>query len=103
MISLSCCDNNGHHTHTLTAVRPLTDVVVLRLRPPHPGVVALPFGHDFVLLADRQSHLIGRVDRPVQAAPAQRGGATAVHQRQRLAAQVQRQAGGRVHVEEPVT
>lgn len=90
--------------HSLTAVRPLTDVVVvLRLRPSHPGVVALPLGHDFVLLADRQSHLIRREDGPVQAAPAQRGGAAAVHQGQGLGAQVQRQAGGRGHVEEPVS
>lgn len=84
---------------TLTTVWLLADVV---LRPSsHPGVEGVPFCCQRAVV-DHQGHLVNGVNGPVHAAPPQQDGRAALHQGQRLGLDIQRQAPGRAHVEEPV-
>ena len=85
---------------TLTTIRPLADVV---LRPTsHPRIISVPFGCNLAFV-HREAHLVNCVNSPIQTAPRQRDVGATVNQGQRFGLYLQRQAGGRGHVEEPVT
>lgn len=85
---------------TLTMVQPPADVVLGR--SPYPRVISVPLGVHFAV-ADRQAHLINGENGFVLAAPPQLDVGATVDQGQCLGADVQRQAEGRGHMEEPVT
>ncbi|TNN74518.1 hypothetical protein EYF80_015298 [Liparis tanakae] len=85
---------------TLTVVQLPADVVLGR--SPYPRVISVPLGVHFAV-ADRQAHLINGENCLVHAAPPQLDVGATVDQGQGLGADVQRQAEGRGHMEEPVT
>lgn len=90
-VSIGCVDDT---------VRPLADVILGSSS--NPGVLRISLGSNFAI-ADRQTHLIDRVNCLIQTTPPQQRVRPTVNQGQCLGAQVQRQTLGCGHMKEPVT